>query len=72
MFGGGGSTPDVPPPTPAPTAADDAVQKAVAEAVRRKKMSRGYRSTILGSMAKSQQLPATGTNVPGKGATVGS
>ena len=73
MFGGGGSSdlPSTPPPAAAPTVADEAVQKAVAEAVRRKRMSRGYRSTILGSMAKANTALPSSANAPGKGVTVG-
>lgn len=45
---GGGRAPSTPPPPPpAPKVEDPDVQKAAAEALRRRKLARGYRSTIV-------------------------
>ena len=48
MLGGGGVKAPVPAkPVEAPKVEDPAVQQAPAEAIRRRRMGRGYRSTVL-------------------------
>lgn len=52
MFFGGGPSAPKPQPQPAPPKEEDkAVQEASAEALRRRKLARGYKSTILNEMA---------------------
>ena len=58
MFGGGGKIPKPAPLPPPPDETDKAVQEATAAAARRRKMARGFRSTILGSSMTSDNAPA--------------
>jgi len=64
MFGGGPAAPK-PQPQPQPVVEEDkAVQQASAEALRRRKLARGFRSTILSEMAGGKET--FGTNLYGK------
>lgn len=62
LFGGGPkfSAPPVVAAEPAPKVEDKAVQDAAAEALRKRRMARGYRSTILGSLSTAAQPGASG------------
>jgi len=64
MLGGGPAAPK-PQPQPQPVVEEDkAVQQASAEALRRRKLARGFRSTILSEMAGGKET--FGTNLYGK------
>jgi len=65
MFGGGPAAPPKPQPQQQPVVEEDkAVQQASAEALRRRKLARGFRSTILSEMAGGKET--FGTNLYGK------
>ena len=58
MFGGGPAAPKPTPMAAAPKEEDKAVQQAASDAARRRKLGRGFRSTILGGALTSDQAPA--------------
>ena len=64
MFGGGPAAPKPQPQQQPVVEEDKAVQQASAEALRRRKLARGFRSTILSEMAGGKET--FGTNLYGK------
>lgn len=57
LGGGGGGAPKASVAQTPPVEEDPAVQKAAADAARRRKLGRGYRSTILGGAMTADNAP---------------